>query len=140
VTVTEDLMETTTFTVDAITDRSVVENAAFTGPTPTTSGDAPIGSLTWTLEGADDAGDFTVDGMTGVVSMVARDHEDPQDTGGNNVYEVTLRATDDGREHGRRVVHGDGDRRDRSGQLHHRRRRPSRSTRSRTGAWFRSRT
>ena len=61
--------------------------------TPTLTG-TPIGALRWTLEG-DDAGDFD-DRVptTGVVSMVARDYEDPQDTGTNNVYAVTVKATD----------------------------------------------
>ena len=92
VTVT-DVEEAAVFTIDSIADRSVAENAPFTAATPSTSGDAPIGDLTWTLEGAD-AGDFTVDAMTGVVSMVARDYEAPQDANADNVYEVTLLATD----------------------------------------------
>ena len=92
VTVT-DVVEAAVFTIDSIAGRSVAENAPFTAAAPSTSGDDPIGDLTWTLEGAD-AGDFTVDAMTGVVSMVARDYEAPQDAGADNVYEVTLLATD----------------------------------------------
>ena len=42
-----------------------------------------------------DAGLFTVDANTGVVSMVARDYESPADANSDNVYEVTLVATDD---------------------------------------------
>ena len=36
-----------------------------------------------------------VDANTGVVSMVARDYESPADANSDNVYEVTLVATDD---------------------------------------------
>ena len=92
VTVT-DVEEAAVFTIDSIAGRSVAENAPFTAATPSTSGEDPIGELTWTLEG-DDAGDFTIDAMTGVVSMVMRDYEDPQDENADNVYEVTLLATD----------------------------------------------
>ena len=38
---------------------------------------------------------FSVDADTGVVSMVARDFESPADANADNVYEVTLVATDD---------------------------------------------
>ena len=50
--------------------------------------------VTYTLSGTD-AGLFTVDANTGVVSMVARDFETPADANADNVYEVTLVATDD---------------------------------------------
>ena len=96
VTVT-DVEEAAVFTIDSIAGRSVAENAPFTAAAPSTSGDDPIGDLTWTLEGAD-AGDFTVDAMTGVVSMIARDYEAPQDAGADNVYEVTLQGDGRGRQ------------------------------------------
>ncbi|TRO67540.1 MopE-related protein, partial [Christiangramia sabulilitoris] len=92
VTVT-DVTETSNFTVDAIADATVVENSAYTGPTPALSGDTPVGAVTWTITGAD-AADFTVDSATGVVSMVVRDFESPADANTNNIYEVTLNATD----------------------------------------------
>ena len=92
-----DVVEAAVFTIDSIAGRSVAENAPFTAAAPSTSGDDPIGDLTWTLEGAD-AGDFTVDAMTGVVSMIARDYEAPQDAGADNVYEVTLQGDGRGRQ------------------------------------------
>ena len=49
--------------------------------------------MTWTLEG-DDAGDFTINAMTGVVSMVERNFETPEDADTMNDYEVTVKATD----------------------------------------------
>ena len=49
-------------------------------------------SLTWSLSGAD-SGDFTI--SNGVLSFnAAPDYEQPADAGGNNVYEVTVEASD----------------------------------------------
>ena len=93
VTVT-DVAETVAFTIDAIADTKVAENAAFTSVPPNLSGATPIGNLTYTVSGTD-AGLFSVDASTGVVSMVARDFESPADANSDNVYEVTLVATDD---------------------------------------------
>ena len=89
-----DVAETANFTIDAIADTTVAENVAFTSVTPSLSGASPIGDVTYTLAGSD-AADFTVDSATGVVSMVARDYETPVDDNTNNIYEVTLVATDD---------------------------------------------
>ena len=91
VTVT-NVRETATLAITGLTDQSVAENAPFTGPTPALTG-TPVGSVTWSLEG-NDAADFTIDDSTGVVSMVVRDYEDPQDANADNVYEVSVKATD----------------------------------------------
>jgi hypothetical protein len=82
-----------TFTIDAIANTTVAENAVFTGSTPATSGATPIGTLTYTLGGTD-ATDFTINSTTGVIAMVTRDFEAPADTGADNVYDVTIIATD----------------------------------------------
>jgi uncharacterized protein (TIGR02145 family) len=92
VTVT-DVTETVTFTIGAIDDASVTENTEFTGSTPVISGASPIGTLTYTL-GGDDAADFTINSTTGVIAMVARDFEGPADANTDNVYAVTIIATD----------------------------------------------
>ncbi|CAC9535367.1 Cadherin domain protein [uncultured Gammaproteobacteria bacterium] len=92
VTVT-DAAETATFTINPIADARVAENTAFTGSRPSLSGNAPIGKLTYTLAGAD-ATDFAIDSSTGIISMVARNFEAPADTNTDNVYEVTIVATD----------------------------------------------
>ncbi len=89
-----DVVEAASFTIDAIANAPVTENAAFTSVTPDLSGDAPIGNVTYTIAGAD-AALFTVDAGTGVVSMIARDYENPVDANTDNIYEVTLIATDD---------------------------------------------
>ncbi|MGD1924691.1 MAG: cadherin repeat domain-containing protein, partial [Paracoccaceae bacterium] len=50
--------------------------------------------VTYEILGGADAALFTVDAATGEVSFIdAPDFEDPQDTGGDNTYEVTVRAT-----------------------------------------------
>ncbi|MEM9340388.1 MAG: hypothetical protein AAGA66_16755, partial [Bacteroidota bacterium] len=82
------------FTIDAIASTNVDENDTYTSVTPALSGDAPIGTITYTLGGTD-AAEFTIDGSTGVVSMVARDFESPEDANTDNVYEVTIVATDE---------------------------------------------
>ena len=59
-------------------------------------------SVTWSDSG-DDAGDFTIAG--GALSFdPAPDYERPADAGGNNVYAVTVEATDDGGQSGTRPV------------------------------------
>lgn len=51
--------------------------------------------FTHSIDGGADAVFFTIDPNTGVPSfLVAPDYEDPQDANGDNVYEVTVRATD----------------------------------------------
>lgn len=82
-----------TFTIGDISDSTVEENNAYVGPTPTISGDTPVGTLAYTLSGAD-ATQFAIASSTGVVSMVARDFENPTDGNTDNVYEVTITATD----------------------------------------------
>jgi uncharacterized protein (TIGR02145 family) len=80
------------FTINAIADAEVTENTAFTGSRPSLS-NAPIGKLIYTLGGADAAG-FSIDSSTGIISMVARDFEVPADANTDNIYEVTIIATD----------------------------------------------
>ena len=78
--------------VSGLADASLAENTAY-GPVTPSVAPAPTGSATWSLEG-DDAGDFTINSGTGALSMVARDFEAPADADADNVYEVTVRATD----------------------------------------------
>ena len=69
---------------------SVAENVATVG-TYTASGSG-ASSVTWSLSGAD-AGQFGITG--GVLSFnTAPDFENPADTGGDNVYNVTVEAND----------------------------------------------
>ncbi len=81
-----------TITISGLANATVAENAVWTGPTPSTTGHR--GTVTWTKSGTD-AADFAIVGTTGVLSMVARDHEDAVDDNEDNVYEVTVTATDE---------------------------------------------
>lgn len=81
------------FTIEPLVDVALMENNPYTSVTPVISGDTPKGSVTWTLGGAD-ADDFSIDGSTGVVTMVARDYKAPTDSNADNVYEVSITATD----------------------------------------------
>ena len=87
-----DVAEASAFTVDAINNVSINENSAYTSVTPAITG-TPIGVVSYSLGGAD-ASLFTIDSATGVASMVARDFENPADADGNNVYALTITATD----------------------------------------------
>jgi Ca2+-binding RTX toxin-like protein len=73
---------------------TILENATFV--TTVTASDADSGqSLTYSIAGGADAALFTIDPVTGVVSFInAPDFENPADAGGNNVYDIIVRATD----------------------------------------------
>ena len=89
----------------AISGRSSVsyaeDSTTTTVGTYTARGENPAGAR-WTLEGAD-RGDFSLSTSSGASVMLrfrsAPDYERPADAGTNNVYEVTLKATE-GDEHG----------------------------------------
>ena len=52
-------------------------------------------TVTWSIAGGADASKFTIDTQTGALSFVsAPNYEAPADQNGDNVYQVTLRATD----------------------------------------------
>ena len=86
-----DVIETSTTLT--IADTTVAEKTDFIGLAPTITGATPVGTLTYSLRGADEA-QFTVDPSTGVISMLAQDFESPNDANDDNIYEVTLVATD----------------------------------------------
>ncbi|MEM6830618.1 MAG: Calx-beta domain-containing protein, partial [Bacteroidota bacterium] len=83
------------FEVDAVANDLVDENSTYTSSAaPTVIAGRHIGAFTYSLLG-DDAGDFTVNAATGVVSMAPRNYENPLDTDLDNKYEVTLRTMDE---------------------------------------------
>ena len=89
----EDINEEAIFEITAISDATVNENESYTGPTPTLTGGTPIGVLTYT-KGGSDSEKFTIDSLTGVVSMVGKDYENPTDADTNNTYDIEITATD----------------------------------------------
>jgi hypothetical protein len=88
-----DYRDTTVLSV-FMPNQVVLENVAFTSVTPTLVNIPPL-TVTYTLGGAD-AADFTINSSTGVVSMVARDFENPVDANTNNFYNLTITATNSG--------------------------------------------
>ena len=98
VTVT-DVNETPTITSTATmhTAPSFAENG--TGPVATytaTDPDATTGTLTWSVEGNDRAL-FNINPSTGVLTFkIPPDFEDEQDTGTDNVYDITVKVQDNG--------------------------------------------
>ena len=54
-------------------------------------------TLRWSREDVDDGGLFAINASTGVLTLLnAPDFETPADAGANNVYNVTVKVTDDG--------------------------------------------
>ena len=94
--------------VITVTDEDEVGNApAFTSPDSASveenqtvaytamATDADGDTVSYSLSRGADAALFTIDETTGVVSfMDAPDFEDPGDAGGNNVYDITVTASD----------------------------------------------
>ncbi|HWP97544.1 MAG TPA: stalk domain-containing protein [Syntrophomonadaceae bacterium] len=83
-------------TVTSGTSVSVPENqtAAYTA-----TADDPDGgtTITWSITGGADAALFTINGSTGAVTFKsAPNYESPGDSGGNNIYNITVKATDNG--------------------------------------------
>ena len=88
-----DQQEQSNFSITQIPNATVNENDTYTGPTPTLTGETPIGVLTYT-KGGSDSEKFTINSLTGVVSMVGKDYENRTDADTNNTYEIGITATD----------------------------------------------
>ena len=72
-----------------------VDEGGTTVTTATASDVDTTGSLSWAIVGGADAGRFTIDATTGVLSFAqATDHEAPLDVGGDNVYTVRIQVSD----------------------------------------------
>ena len=51
-------------------------------------------SISWSISGGSDASKFTINSVTGELTLNTADFENPQDADSNNSYEVNLRITD----------------------------------------------
>ena len=73
---------------------NVAENT--TAVTTVTATDVDTGATrTYSISGGADAALFAIDASTGVLTLLSgRDFETPSDAGGNNVYDVVVRSTD----------------------------------------------
>ncbi|WP_345252470.1 Ig-like domain-containing protein, partial [Kangiella taiwanensis] len=63
-------------------------------PADLSPGDAPVGTVTYTITGGADQALFTIDPATGELTLPAQDFEAPADANADNVYEVQITATD----------------------------------------------
>ncbi len=99
ITVTDDVSETNTHTPvfegGATATVSYAENAT-TVVTTVVATDADAGQTLTLMLSGDDAGLFSITPAGELTFNTAPDYEMPTDTGMNNVYEVTVIATDDG--------------------------------------------
>ena len=88
-----------TSTGTAFTDLSSDENTLTTTALKTyaaTDEDVPADTLSWSLEGTD-AGDFDINSSTGAITFKnVPNYEIPADNGMDNVYNVTVKVTDNG--------------------------------------------
>jgi hypothetical protein len=98
------------FSIDPVADASAPEYTFFDTPdyvdeeydepgryisvTPHLSGDQPVGRVVYSLAGAD-AEEFIINRKTGQVFLDYKDYEHPTDADSDNVYEVTIVATDE---------------------------------------------
>ncbi|MEQ1661568.1 MAG: cadherin-like domain-containing protein [Thiobacillus sp.] len=73
---------------------SVAENTTAVTTVTATDADLPAQTLTYSLSGTD-AAQFSIDANTGVLTFLAApDYDNPADSGGNNVYNVTVQVSD----------------------------------------------
>ncbi len=74
---------------------SVAENVAAVTTVTAADVDLPAQTLTFSIAGGADAAKFAINGATGALSFLAApDFEAPTDSGGNNVYDVTVQVSD----------------------------------------------
>jgi hypothetical protein len=101
------------FTIDIIAER-IELSLLPTGPSITSNGGGATASITinegatavttvtsdqsgtFSIAGGDDSSFFTIHPTTGVLTITARDYEDPQDADTNNTYEVIVQVIADG--------------------------------------------
>ena len=88
--VVTDVVETSTVTIGGLSNATTPENSTWTSPAPTASG--AIGAVTWGKSGADAA--LFTQASDGRLTLGAQDYETPADANADNVYAVTVTATD----------------------------------------------
>ena len=88
--VVTDVVEMSTVTVGGLSNATTPENSTWTSPAPTASG--AIGAVTWGKSGADAA--LFTQAADGRLTLGAQDYETPADANADNVYAVTVTATD----------------------------------------------
>ncbi|WP_345251326.1 Calx-beta domain-containing protein, partial [Kangiella taiwanensis] len=89
-----DVAETANLDIAPIVETTPENTAHTTAPADLSPGDAPIGTVTYTITGGADQALFTIDANTGELTLPAQDFEAPADANADNVYEVQITATD----------------------------------------------
>ena len=80
-------------TITSAASASLAENT--TAVMTVTSSDVDGGTPVYSISGGVDAAKFTINSSTGALSFAAApDYETPTDSGGNNVYDVTVQVSD----------------------------------------------
>ncbi len=82
-------------TIGGSTDVSYKENGTTTVATYTAT-DPEKDKITWTLKSGGDNNRFSINASGALSFASSPDYEKPQDVGKNNVYNITVKATDDG--------------------------------------------
>ncbi|HPU16644.1 MAG TPA: cadherin domain-containing protein, partial [Polymorphobacter sp.] len=86
--------ETPSITGGPNTAISIAENTSVVATIAANDPDAST-ALTYSINGGADAAKFSIDAATGALAFVtAPDFETPTDSGANNIYDVTVRASD----------------------------------------------
>jgi uncharacterized protein (TIGR02145 family) len=88
-----NIVEVAHFTIDPIASVEVLEGVEFIGEAPELISTDEIDDVTFSLEGVDREA-FTIESKTGVVHMVSRSLDAPVDVNTDNIYEITIVATD----------------------------------------------
>jgi uncharacterized delta-60 repeat protein len=74
---------------------NIPENTSSVTTITTTDADLPVQTLTYSISGGPDAAHFNIDPSTGVLAFVTPpDFEAPSDAGMDNIYNVTIQASD----------------------------------------------
>ncbi|MFK7899739.1 MAG: C25 family cysteine peptidase [Cyclobacteriaceae bacterium] len=82
------------FTIDTILPINQKENVLYVGDSLTTSGDTPIGELTFSISGVD-ASLFSINPTSGIISLPPQNFENSLDNNSDNTYELTIEAVDE---------------------------------------------
>ncbi|MCV6630801.1 MAG: gliding motility-associated C-terminal domain-containing protein, partial [Flavobacteriaceae bacterium] len=88
----ENVQESIELVLVEIEDVEVAENNTYTSTTPSFTGVAQ-GTISFSLLGAD-ASKFNLNSNTGVVSLSAKNFEDPLDSNTDNIYDISLMLRD----------------------------------------------
>lgn len=81
--------------VFTMTPSSVADGGTTVGNVQADDEDLSAQTIVYGIDGGDDAGEFSIDAASGLLSFVgARDFSSPTDANGDNVYEVTVTADD----------------------------------------------